>query len=154
MKSFKIFVAAAFAVCMLAVGPTASVRGEPMPTLIGFDRGTYDDTASSQIVVRITRVDPEPSVGASEEFSVDCTITGRTAAEGLDYRLVYDGAVQGLGTITFPPGVRVKSFTISVLKGAGVGRTLEIGLTNPKGPAPVEMGNNAVAKITINAPAR
>jgi hypothetical protein len=138
---------------MLAVGPTASVRGEPMPTLIGFDRSTYDDRASSQIVVTITRDDPEPSVGASEEFSVDCTITGGTAAEGVDYRLVFDGAVQGLGTITFPPGVRVKSFTISALS-AGMGRTLEIGLTNPKGPAPVEVGNNAVAKITIYAPAR
>jgi|SRR5215471_15948399 len=153
MKSLKIFVAAGFAVSMLAVGPTASVRGEPMPTLIGFDRSTYDDRASSQIVVRITRVDSEPSVGASEEFSVDCTITGGTAAEGVDYRLVFDGAVQGLGTITFPPGVRVKSFTISALS-AGKGRTLEIGLTNPKGPAPVEVGNNAVAKITIYAPAR
>ena len=153
MKSLKIFVAAGFAVCMLAVGPTASVRGEPMPTLIGFDRGTYDDRASSQIVVRITRVDPEPSVGASEEFSVDCTITGGTAAEGVDYRLVFDGAVQGLGTITFPPGVREKSFTISALS-AGMGRTVEIGLTNPKGPAPVEVGNNAVAKITIYALAR
>ena len=153
MKSLKIFVAAGFAVFMLAVGPTASVRGEPMPTLIGFDRSTYDDRASSQIVVRITRVDPEPSVGASEEFSVDCTITGGTAAEGVDYNLVFDGAVQGLGTITFPPGVREKSFTISALS-AGMGRTVEIGLTNPKGPAPVEVGNNAVAKITINAPAR
>lgn len=153
MKSLKIFVAAGFAVFMLAVGPTASVRGEPMPTLIGFDRSTYDDRASSQIVVRITRVDPEPSVGASEEFSVDCTITGGTAAEGVDYRLVFDGAVQGLGTITFPPGVRVKTFTINALS-AGMGRTLEIGLTNPKGPAPVEVGNNAVAKITIYAPAR
>jgi hypothetical protein len=153
MKSLKIFVAAGFAVFMLAVGPTASVRGEPMPTLIGFDRSTYDDRASSQIVVRITRADPEPSVGASEEFSVDCTITGGTAAEGVDYRLVFDGAVQGLGTITFPPGVREKSFTISALS-AGMGRTVEIGLTNPKGPAPVEVGNNAVAKITIYAPAR
>ena len=153
MKSLKIFVAAGFAVFMLAVGPTASVRGEPMPTLIGFDRSTYDDRASSQIVVRITRVDPEPSVGENEQFSVECTITGGTAAEGVDYRLVFDGAVQGLGTITFPPGVREKSFTISALS-AGMGRTLEIGLTNPKGPAPVEVGNNAVAKITIYAPAR
>jgi hypothetical protein len=152
MKSLKIFVAAGFAVFMLALGPTASVRGEPMPTLIGFDRSTYDARASSQIVVTITRDDPEPSVGASAEFSVDCTITGGTAAEGVDYRLVFDGAVRGLGTITFPPGVRAKSFTISALSAAG--RTIEIGLTNPQGPAPVELGDNAVAKITIYAPAR
>ena len=68
MKSLKIFVAAGFAVFMLAVGPTASVRGEPMPTLIGFDRGTYDDSGSSQIVVRITRVDQEPSSGKTRKF--------------------------------------------------------------------------------------
>ena len=153
MKSLKTFVAASFAVFMLALGPNASVRGEPMPTLIGFDRSTYDDRASSPIVVTITRDDPEPSVGASEEFSVDCTITGGTATEGVDYRLVFDGAVRGLGTITFPPGVRAKSFTISALS-AGTGRTIEVGLTNPQGPAPVEVGNNPVAKITIYAPAR
>ena len=154
MKSFKRFAVAAFAVFMLAAGPTVSVRGEPMPTLIGFDRSTYDDRASSQIVVTITRDDPEPSVGASEEFSVDCTITGGTAAEGVDYRLVFDGAVQGLGTITFPPGVHEKRFTISALKGAGTEKTLVIGLTNPTGPSPVATGDNPVAKITINAPAR
>ena len=57
MKSLERTAVAAFAVFVLAAGPTVSVRGEPMPTLIGFDRGTYDDSASSQIVVRIIRVD-------------------------------------------------------------------------------------------------
>ena len=141
MQSFKRFAVAAFAVFMLAAGLTVSVRGEPMPTVIGFDRGTYDDSASSQIVVRITRVDQEPSLGENEQFSVECTINGGTA-------------VQGLGTITFPPGVREQRFTISALKGAGTQKTLVIGLTNPTGPAPVELGDNPVAKITINAPAR
>ena len=65
-----------------------------------------------------------------------------------------DGAVQGLGTITFPPGVRERRFTISALKGAGTQKTLVIGLTNPTGPTPVASGDNAVAKITINARAR
>ncbi|TMH04573.1 MAG: hypothetical protein E6H67_10530 [Betaproteobacteria bacterium] len=154
MQSFKRFAVAAFAVFMLAAGLTVSVRGEPMPTVIGFDRGTYDDSASSQIVVRITRVDQEPSLGENEQFSVECTINGGTAVQGVDYRLVFDGAVQGLGTITFPPGVREQRFTISALKGAGTQKTLVIGLTNPTGPAPVELGDNPVAKITINAPAR
>jgi hypothetical protein len=154
MQSFKRFVVAAFAVFMLAAGLTVSVRGEPMPTVIGFDRGTYDDSASRQIVVRITRVDQEPSLGENEQFSVECTINGGTAVQGVDYRLVFDGAVQGLGTITFPPGVREQRFTISALKGAGTEKTLVIGLTNPTGPAPVELGDNPVAKITINAPAR
>jgi hypothetical protein len=54
MKSFNRF-AVAYAVFMLAAGSTLSASAEPMPTLIGFDRGTYDDSASSQIVVRITR---------------------------------------------------------------------------------------------------
>ena len=154
MQSFKRFAVAAFAVFMLAAGLTVSVRGEPMPTVIGFDRGTYDDSASSQIVVRITRVDQEPSLGENEQFSVECTINGGTAVQGVDYRLVFDGAVQGLGTITFPPGVREQRFTISALKGAGTEKTLVIGLRNPTGAALVETGENSVARITINAPAR
>jgi hypothetical protein len=156
MKSCKSFAVAAFAVFMLAAVPTVSVRGEPMPTQIGFDRGTYDDSASSQIVVRITRVDQEPSTGGSEQLSVDCAINGGTAVEGVDYRLVFDGAVQGLGTITFPPGVHEQTFTIRALKGAGAGteKTLVIGLSKPTGRSPVATGDNPVAQIRINAPAR
>jgi len=153
MKSFKRFAVAALAVLTLAAGPTVSVRGEPMPTLIEFDRGTYDDSASSRIVVRIRRVDQEPSSGANEQVSVDCTIDGGTAVRGVDYRLDFDGGVQGLGTITFPPGVFERRFTITALNVAGTEKTLVIGLTNPTGPALVATGNNSVAKITINAPA-
>ena len=151
MKSLKTFVAVSFAVFMLAVGPTASVRGEPMPTSIGFDRGTYDDSASSQIVVRIIRVDQEPNEGVNEQFSVECTIDGGTAVRGVDYRIGLDGGVPGCGTITFPPGVLVRSFTITALKGAGTEKTLVIGLRNPTGRALVETGENSVARITINA---
>jgi hypothetical protein len=160
MKSLKTFVAVSFAVFMLAVGPTASVRGEPMPTQIGFDRGTYDDSASSQIVVTITRVDQEPNLGVNEQFSVECTIDGGTAVRGVDYRIDgggvdyrigLDGSVPGCGTITFPPGVLVRSFTITALKGAGTEKTLVIGLRNPMGAALVETGENSVARITINA---
>ena len=104
--------------------------------------------------MRITRVDQEPSIGVNEQFSVKCTINGGTAVEGVDYRLVFDGAVKGLGTITFPPGVLEKTFTINALKGAGTKKTLVIGLSDPTGPAPVETGENPVAKITINASAR
>ena len=153
MKSFN-RLAVAYAVFMLSAGIALPASAEPMPTVIGFDRGTYDDSASSQIVVTITRVDQEPNGGVNEQFSVECTINGGTAVQGVDYRLVFDGAVQGLGTITFPPGVREQRFTISALKGAGTQKTLVIGLTNPTGPAPVELGDNPVAKITINAPAR
>jgi hypothetical protein len=107
-------------------------------------------------VVRITRVDQEPSTGENEQFSVECTVNGGTAVEGVDYRLVFDGAVRGLGTITFPPGVIEQRFTISALKGAGTEKTLVIGLTNPTGPgpSPVATGDNPVAQITINARAR
>ena len=149
MKSFERIAVAAFAILVLGAGPTMSVGAEPMPTLIGFDRATYDDSASNKIVVRITRADPEPSTGANEPVSVDCTITGGTAVSGVDYRLDFDGAVQGLGTITFPPGVRERKFTISVLKGAGAEKTLVFGLTNPGGAALVSMSDNSVAKITI-----
>ena len=152
MKSFNRF-AFAYAVFVLAAGSTLSASAEPMPTLIGFDRGTYDDSSSSQIVVRITRVDQEPNLGVNEQFSVECTIKGGTAVRGVDYRLDL-GSAQGCGTITFPPGVLEQSFTITALKGAGTQKTLEIGLRNPTGAALVETGENSVARITINAPAR
>jgi hypothetical protein len=152
MKSFNRF-AVAYVVFMLAAGTTLSASAEPMPTLIGFDRGTYDDSASSQIVVRITRVDQEPNTGGNEQFSVECTINGGTAVRGVDYRLGVDGGVQSCGTITFPPGVLERSFTITALKGAGTEKTLEIGLRNPTGASLVETGENSVARITINAPA-
>jgi hypothetical protein len=156
MKSFKRFAVAALAVFILGAGLTLPVRGEPMPTQIGFDRSTYDDSASSEIVVRITRVDQEHTPGEDEQYSVECTINGGTAVEGVDYRLVFDGAVKGLGTITFLPGVREQTFTIKALNGAGVEKTLVIGLSNPTGAGayPVETGKNPEAKITINAPAR
>ena len=150
MKSLKKFAVAAFAVFVLATGPTVSVRGEPMPTLIGFDRGTYD-SASSQIVVIITRVDEEPSLGKNEQFSVECTINSGTAVRGVDYRLDFDGAAQCPGTITFPPGVLERRFTISGLRDVGTEKTLVIELANPTGPAPVATGDNPVAKIRINA---
>jgi hypothetical protein len=104
--------------------------------------------------VRITRVDQQPSTGENEQFTVECAISGGTAVRDVDYRLVFDGTVQGLGTITFPPGVLEQRFTISPLKGAGTEKTLVIGLTNPAGPSPVETGENAVARITIRSPAR
>ena len=153
MKSFNRF-AITYAVSMLAAATTLSASAEPMPTLIGFDRGTYDDSASSQIVVRITRVDQEPSTGVNEQVSVECTINGGTAVRGVDYRLGPDGGVQGCGTFTFPPGVLERSFTITALKGAGTEKTLVIGLRNAAGAALVETGENSVARITINAPAR
>ena len=150
MKSFNRF-ALAYAVFVLAAGYTLSASAEPMPTLIGFDRGTYDDSASTQIVVTITRVDQEPSLGVNEQFSVECTIKGGSAVRGVDYRLGPDGGGQGCGTITFPPGVLERSFTITALKGAGTEKTLVIGLSNPTGAALVETGANSVARITINA---
>jgi len=152
MKSSNRFVACA--VYMLAAGITLSASAEPMPTVIGFDRGTYDDRASSQIVVRITRVDQEPSTGVNEQVSVECTIESGTAVSGVDYRLGVDGGAQGCGTITFPPGVLERSITINTLKGAGAAKTLVIGLRNPTGASPVETGENSVARITIHAPAR
>ncbi len=152
MTSFKRFAVAGFAIFMLAAALPA--RAEPMPTLVGFDRSTYQNGASGDIVVRITRVDQEPSTGENEQFYVDCTVLGGTAVEGVDYRFVFDGAVRHLGTITIPAGVREQTFTVEALQGAGTGKTLVIGLSNPTGPSPVATGENPVAKITINAPAR
>lgn len=152
MTSFKRYAVAVLATLVLVAALPA--RAEPMPTLVGFNRSTYNNGASSDVVVKITRIDQEPSTGDNEQFYVDCTVLGGTAVEGVDYRLVFNGAVQHLGTITIPAGVREQTFTVRALKGARTGKTLVLGLSNPKGSSPVATGENAVAKITINAPAR
>ena len=141
MKTLK----SLLALLMLAALPA---HAEPLLTVLGFAQGAYDDTASSEIVVKITRVDQDPAT-ESQPFAVDCTLSGGTAVENVDYRLVFNGTMQGLGTVTFPPGVHELAFSIHTLKNAGSNKTLLIGLSNPAGAAPVVTGENPVAQITI-----
>jgi hypothetical protein len=130
------------AMLILAAGLVSPVQAEPLLTLVGFGQGAYNDAASSEIVVKIMRVDQDPAT-ENEQFTVECTLNGGTAVENVDYR------VQGLGRVVFPPGVREQSVSIQTMKSGGADKTLLIGLSNPSGPAPVVTGENPVAQITI-----
>jgi len=135
-----------------ALALTAPAQAEPLMTVVGFAQEAYNDRASSDILVRITRVDQDP-VTESEQVSVECTLNGGTAVENVDYRLVFDGSMKALGTVVFPPGVREQSFRVQTMKSGGADKTLLIGLSNPAGPpagpASVVTGENPVAQITI-----
>ena|SRR2546430_15047167 len=124
------------------------VRAEPLVTTVGFAKGAYSDGATNEVVVKITRTDQDPAT-ESEAFSVDCAVTGGTAVENIDYRFGFNGGLTALGTITFPPGVREQAFSVYTIKTPGPNKTLQIGCSNPTGPAPVVTGVNPVAQITI-----
>ena len=149
IKALKRLLTGSFSLLMLAA---LSAHAEPLLTVVGFAQGAYDDRASSEIVVKVTRVDQDPAT-QSQPFEVDVTLSGGTAVQDVDYRLGFNGALRGLGRITLPPGVSELSFSVHTLKSAGADKTLLIGLSNPTGPAPVVTGENPVAQITIlNAP--
>jgi hypothetical protein len=78
-----------------------SANAEPLLTVLGFAQAAYNDSASSEIVVKLTRADQDPATQA-EAFTLDCAVTGGTAVENVDYRLAFNGSMPGLGTITFP----------------------------------------------------
>lgn len=152
MKASAMMCASKFAALLLAAGLSLPLHAEPLLTVVGFAQGAYDDGASSEIVVKISRVDQDPAT-QSQPYEVDVTLSGGTAVQDVDYRLGFNGALKGLGRITLPPGVSELSFSVHTLKSAGADKTLLIGLSNPTGPAPVVTGENPVAKITIlNAP--
>jgi hypothetical protein len=113
-----------------------------------FAQAAYDDRASNEIVVKLTRIDQDPAT-ESEAITVDCGVTGGTAVENVDYRFGFNGSVVGLGRITFPPGVHEQAFSIYTVKSPGPNKTLQIGCSNPAGPAPAVTGQNPVAQITI-----
>lgn len=125
-----------------------SAHAEPLMTVVGFAQAAYSDSASSDIMVRITRLDQDPAT-ESEQVSVECTLNGGTAVENVDYRLVFDGSMKALGTVVFPPGVREQTFVVHTMKAGGGDKTLLIGLSNPAGPASIVTGENPVTQITI-----
>lgn len=134
--------------CLVTAALTLSAQAEPLPTVVGFAHAAYSDSVSSDIVVRITRLDQDPA-SESEQVSVECTLNGGSAVENVDYRLVFDGSMKALGTVVFPPGVREQAFVVQTMKAGGGDKTLLIGLSNPAGPASVVTGENPVAQITI-----
>ncbi len=148
MKALAKNVTVALAVLMPASVLTLPVQAEPLLTVVGFAQAAYDDRASNEIVVKLTRIDQDPAT-ENEEITVDCGVTGGTAVENVDYRFGFNGSVVGLGRITFPPGVHEQAFSIYTVKSPGPNKTLQIGCSNPAGPAPAVTGQNPVAQITI-----
>ena len=142
MKPLAKVVAVALSVCV----PAALImpaNAEPPLTVMGFAKAAYNDSASSEVVVTLTRVDQDPAT-ANEAFTLDCAVTAGTAVENVDYRLA-----PGLGTITFAPGVAEQTITVYTVRNPGPAKTLVIGCSNPSGPAPAATGEHPVAHITI-----
>ena len=54
--------------------------------------------------------------------------------------------------MTFPPGVKEQSFTITTIKYPGPNKTLRFQLSNPEGPRATVTGNNPMATVTIVNP--
>lgn len=131
-----------------AAGPFQSAMAEPLMTLFSFAQSAYDDSKSNEIVVRITRSDQDPGA-ESEEFTVNCAVTGGDAVENRDYTLSFNGSMWAFGKVRFSPGVREQSFTIYTRKVPGPARTLRLALSDPTGDAPAVIGSNPTTTVTI-----
>ena len=135
------------ALTMVAVAEHPA-RAEPLMTLFTFSQSAYNDRAGSEIVVTITRTDQDQAT-ENQQFTVNCQLTGSDAVANQDYRLTFNGAMWGLGKVTFPPGVREQSFTIYTYKSSGPNKTLTLALSDPEGPAPTVTGDNPTTTVTI-----
>jgi hypothetical protein len=124
------------------------VNAEPLMTLFTFSQSAYDDRGGNEIVVTITRTDQDPAT-ENQEFAVNCQLTGGDAVANQDYRLSFNGAMWGLGKVTFPPGVHEQSFTVYTYNTSGPNKTLTLALSDPQGPAPVVTGENPTTSVTI-----
>jgi hypothetical protein len=152
MSSFKNFTAA-----VVVLGSTglcsAMLNADPLMTIFDFSKGAYTDTlTTNSIVVTITRADQDPDATDNENFSVDCKVIGGTAMENQDYRLSFAWPASGIWKVTFPPGVKEQSFTITTIKHTGPNKTLRFQLSNPEGPRATVTGANPSATVTIVNP--
>jgi len=135
----------ALTIAAIAVHPASA---EPLLTLFTFSQGAYDDRASNEIVVTITRTDQDQAT-ENQQFTVNCQLTGGDAVANQDYRVSFNGAMWGLGKVTFPPGVHEQSFTIYTYKTSGPNKKLTLALSDPEGPAPAVTGDNPTTNVTI-----
>jgi len=152
MSSFKNFTAA-----VAVLGSTslcsAMLHADPLMTIFDFSKGAYTDTlTTNSIVVTITRADQDPDATDNENFTVDCKLIGGTAMENQDYRLSFAWPASGIWKVTFPPGVKEQSFTITTIKYPGPNKTLRFQLSNPEGPRATVTGTNPTATVTIVNP--
>jgi len=148
MKTFRKLVGVGLAALTLGVLYSHPVMAEPLMTMFSFSQSGYVDGQSNQITVTITRTDQDPAT-ENQEFAVNCEISGGDAAASRDYNLKFNGAMGGLGLVSFPPGVHEQSFTINTSKTPGPNKTLQLALSDPVGPAPAAIGTNPVATVTI-----
>jgi hypothetical protein len=152
MSSFKNFTIA-LAVLGSTVLCSRMLDAEPLMTIFEFSKPTYTDTlTTNSIVVTITRADQDPDATDTENFTVDCKMIGGTAMENQDFRLSFAWPASGIWKVTFPPGVKSQSFTITTIKRPGPNRTLQFQLSNPEGPRATVTGNNATTTVTIVNP--
>ena len=152
MSSFKNF-AAALAVLGSTSLCSAMLNAEPLMTIFDFSKGTYADTlTTNSVVVTITRSYQDPGATDDQNFTVDFKVIGGTAVENLDYRLSFTMPASGIWKVTFPPGVKEQSFTITTIKHPGPNKTLRFELSNPEGPRAAVTGNNPTSTVTIVNP--
>jgi len=152
MSSFKNLTAA-----LAVFGSTglcsAMLCAEPLMTIFDFSKGTYSDTlTTNSVVVTITRADQDPGATDDQNFTVDFRVIGGTAVENQDYRLSFTWPASGIWKVTFPPGVKEQSFTVTTIKHPGPNKTLRFELSNPEGPRAAVTGNNPTATVTIVNP--
>jgi hypothetical protein len=145
MKTFgrSITLALAFSLGLLAQAASA----EPLMTLVGFAESAYDNRASDEIVIKVTRTDQDPST-EDQELTVDLVAAG-DAVENEDYRFSLNGTDGKPGRITFAPGVRERLVTIRVIRKPGASKKLQLSLSNPSGPTTAVTGENPTATVTI-----
>jgi hypothetical protein len=121
---------------------------EPLMTIFSFSQSGYDDTATNEVIVTVTRTDQDQAT-EDQQFTVNCQITGGDAVPSRDYNLGFNGGVWSLGKLTFPPGVHQLAFAVYTYKTTGANKTLRLALSDPDGPAPAVTGTNAVSTVTI-----
>jgi hypothetical protein len=152
MSSFKNFTAAVAVLASTSLC-SAMLNAEPLMTIFDFSKGAYTDTlTTNSVVVTITRADQDPGATDNEPFTVDVKKIGGTAMENQDYRLGFTWPASGIWKVTFPPGVKEQSFTITTIKHPGPNTTLRFELSNPEGPRSSVTGNNPTATVTIVNP--
>lgn len=143
----------AAAILVVAGAYSSVAQAEPLMTTFEFSQPAYSDTlTTNSIVVTVTRTDQDPNAAGSGSFAVNCKLIGGTAVENKDYRLGIARPASGVWKLTFVPGAKEQSFTITTIKQPGADKTLQFQLLEPEGSGPAVTGSNATTSVTIVNP--
>ena len=148
MRSLRRVLGLGVAALILGAPSWHSASAEPLMTIFSFERSAYDDSKSNQVIVTINRTDQDPA-SATQEFTVNCKVTGGDAVAPLDYNASFKGATWNFGKVTFPPGVRKQSFAINTYKTSATNKTIKLALSDPEGPGAAVTGDNTTTSLTI-----